>query len=198
VQDDENFVDTSTFAADAAAGNLASVSIVEGSDELGGASPDEDPPADFEVGQQFMSQIIGAVMNGPQWKDSAVFLTYDENGGMYDHVVPPAACAPDDFPLNNKSTVGFTQYGFRVPLLVISPYAKRGYVSHELTDGTSILKFVQSRFGLAAFTRRDANAAPAYDMFDFAHPDFTVPTLPTPTVDQTALAGCTAASPPSN
>ncbi len=198
VQDSENFVDTSTFAADAAAGNLASVSIVEGSDELGGASPDEDPPADFEVGQQFMSGIIGAVMNGPLWKDSAVFLTYDENGGMYDHVVPPAACAPDNFPLNITSSVGFTQYGFRVPLLVISPYAKHGYISHEVTDGTSILRFVQSRFDLPAITHRDANAAPAYDMFDFDHPDFTVPTLPTPTVDQTALAGCTAASPPSN
>jgi phospholipase C len=194
----ENFVDTSTFASDVASGNLASVSIVEGSDELGGASPDEDPPADFEVGQQFMGNIIGAVMNSSSWKDTAIFLTYDENGGMYDHAVPPAACAPDNFPLNITSDVGFTQLGFRVPLLVISPYAKRGYVSHEVTDQTSILRFVESRFDLPAMTHRDANAAPAYDMFDFAHPDFTVPTLPTPTVDQTALTGCTASSPPAS
>jgi len=121
-----------------------------------------------------------------------IFLTYDENGGYYDHVVPPAACAPDDLKPDNGGTVGFDQYGFRVPFFVISPYAKRGYLSHVVGDHTDILRFVEARFGLPSMSRRDANATAAYDMFDFKNPDFSVPQLPTVTVDEAALAACNA------
>ena len=85
-----------TSSATCQAGNLAQVTIVEASDVLGADSPDEGPPGDVDIGQQFISGIIGAIMNSPFWKSSVIFLSYDENGGMYDHVVPPAACPPDD------------------------------------------------------------------------------------------------------
>ena len=71
---------------------------------------------------------------------------------------------------------------------MISPYAKRGYISHVVTDHTSILRFVEARFGLPSMTKRDANATPPYDLLDFDHPDFSVPSLPTVTVTQTP--GC--------
>ena len=186
----EKFLAQKDFATDVANGKLASVTVVEASDLLGVLSPDEGPPGDVDIGQQFTSGTIGAVMNSQFWKTSVIFLVYDENGGMYDHVVPPKACAPDDIKANNGVTEGFDQLGFRVPFFVISPYAKRGYVSHQVADHTSILRFVEAKFNLPAMTRRDANAAPPYDMFDFQHPDFSVPQLPTVTVDQAALAKC--------
>ena len=77
-----------------------------------------------------------------------------------------------------------------MPLLVVSPYAKRGYVSHVVTDHTSILRFVEARFGLPALTRRDANAVPPFDMFDFAHPDLSVPALPDAPIDAAQQAAC--------
>jgi phospholipase C len=97
---------------------------------------------------------------------------------------------PDNNPPDGDDGATFDRYGFRVPFFVVSPYARRGYVSHVVTDHTSILRFVEARFNLPAMTRRDANADPAFDMFDFAHPDFSVPTLPVVTVDQAALTAC--------
>jgi phospholipase C len=190
VNEPEHFLDTANFASDVAAGNLAPVTVVEGSDVKGAASPDEGPPSDVDVGQNFTSGVISTIMNSPFWKSSVIFLSYDENGGMYDHVVPPAACPPDDIAVRDGGGATFNQYGFRVPFFVISPYAKRGYVSHVVTDHTSILRFVESRFDIPSMSKRDANAAPAYDMFDFDNPDFSVPTLPTVTIDQAALTAC--------
>ncbi len=188
------------FATDAAAGALPQVVFVEGSDMLGGASPDEDPPADFQAGQAFVSTVVSEVTSSPQWPHLAMFFSYDEQGGLYDHVPPPAACIPDDLPPMIDSggvDAAYDSYGLRVPLFVISPYAKRGYVSHEVTDHTSILRFIEARFGLPALTHRDANAVPPFDMFDFANPDTSVPSLPTPTVDQTQLAACASKYPKS-
>jgi phospholipase C len=194
IADFENFhkVDdvAASFAADVAGGTLASVSIVEASDLLGNLSPDEGPPGDVDIGQQFVSGVIAAIMNSPFWKTSAIIISYDENGGMYDHVVPPAACAPDSIAPNNGGSVGFDQYGFRVPLLAVSPYAKRGFISHVVTDHTSVLRFVEARFGLPSMTVRDANAQPIYDLFDFAHPDYSLPSLPTVTVSQDPINHC--------
>src|SRR5690606_2130750 len=104
----------------------------------------------------------------------ALIITYDEHGGFFDHVPPPEACPPDD--LEPRASDGepapyrFDRLGFRVPLVVVSPYAKAGYVSHETTDLTSVLRLVEARFGLPALTRRDANAWPLLDMFDFEAP----------------------------
>ena len=146
------FLAQADFATDVAAGKLAPVTIVEASDVQGVLSPDEGPPGDVDVGQDFVAGTIAAVMNSQFWKSSVIFISYDENGGMYDHVVPPKACAPDAMPPDNGGTVGFDQYGFRVPLIVVSPYAKRGYISHAVTDATSILRFVEARFDLPAMT----------------------------------------------
>ncbi len=178
---------------DAAAGTLPQVTFVEGSDMMGGVSPDEDPPGDPQVGEAMVASIIDALEKSPHWPTAALFLSYDEQGGFYDHVVPPKACIPDDIaPILDGSTVDvpYDQYGLRVPLIVVSPYAKRGYVSHEVTDHTSILRFVEARFGLPALTHRDANAVPPFDMFDFAHPDLSVPALPAATIDATRQAAC--------
>ena len=79
---------------------------------------------------------------------------------------------------------------------MISPFAKRGYVSHETIDHTSVTRFVEARFGLKALTARDANAWPLYDMFDFAHPDVSVPSLPPAVIDPVRDAKCKADFPP--
>jgi phospholipase C len=181
------------FFTDAAAGQLASVTFVEGTDMMGGVSPDEDPPADYQVGQAMVARIVASTMTSPHWPDAALFLTYDEQGGFYDHVPPPAACVPDDIPPQIDAggvVAAYDSYGLRVPLMVISPYAKRGYVSHQVTDHTSILRFVSAKFGLPALTHRDANAVPPFDMFDFDHQDLTVPQLPDATIDTAARDMC--------
>jgi phospholipase C len=191
-----HFLKQSQFATDVAAGNLAPVTMVEMSDLQGPLSADEGPPGDPQLGQQFTSGVISTIMYSQFWKDTAIFLTYDENGGMYDHVVPPKACAPDDIQPVLAAGSGatypaqFDQYGFRVPFFVISPYAKRGYLSHQVGDHTAILRFVEAKFNLPAMTKRDANALPPYDMFDFDHPNFSIPDLPTVVVDENALYAC--------
>jgi phospholipase C len=130
---------------------------------------------------------------------AALILTYDEQGGFYDHVPPQPACKPDDTPPDLQPgdvVAAYDQTGLRVPLLAISPYAKRGYVSHVVTEHTSILRLVAARFGLPSLTHRDANAVPPFDLFDFDHPDLTVPDLPATTVDQTQLDACAQKYPP--
>ena len=95
--------------------------------------------------------------------------TYDEHGGYYDHVPPPAAVPPDDVPPALKPgdpPGGFDRYGFRVPAGVVSPYAKKNFVSHTIYDHTSILKTVEEKWNLPALTRRDANANSLFDMLD--------------------------------
>jgi phospholipase C len=184
------------FATDVANGDLAPVTMVEMSDLQGPLSADEGPPGDPELGQAFTSGVISTIMHSQFWKDTVVFLTYDENGGMYDHVVPPAACEPDDIaPVLAAGTSAtkparFNQYGFRVPFFVVSPYARRGYLSHQVGDHTAILRFLEAKFNLPAMTKRDANALPPYDMFDFNHPDFSIPELPVVSVNQAALWAC--------
>ncbi len=86
------------------------------------------------MGQQKMQQVITALMNSPVWRSSALFFTYDEGGGYFDHVAPPQV---DAYGL-----------GFRVPMLVVSPWAKRGYISDHLYEHSSVLKFIERRFGL--------------------------------------------------
>ena len=191
------------FYADAAAGKLPPVSFFDANflKEGDAEAEDEHPPGDIQIGQKLVSEVIGAVMKSPQWNHSAVFLTYDEHGGIYDHVSPPQACAPGDgfspVDKNGKALAGaFDRYGFRVPLLVVSPYAKRGYVSHEVLDHTSLLRFIEAKFRIPALTARDANAAMPLDFFDFASPPrLDLPSLPQATVDPDALAYCKQAYP---
>jgi phospholipase C len=109
-----------------------------------------------------------------------VFIAYDENGGIADHVEPAPACAPDSYPPHdtngNPLTPGkFDQTGFRVPFIVVSPYARAHYASHLVHDHSSITRFIETRFGLPAMTGRDANALPPLEMFDFQNPPFMTP-----------------------
>ena len=141
---------------------------------------DEHPPGVPRMGQRFVYDVVRVLMENPEvWKRSVLFITYDEGGGFYDHVDPPRACPPDDVPprwdgfyfdLDAQYGGTFDRYGFRVPLLVVSPWAKRHYVSHATADHTSITRFIEARFGLPALTRRDANADPLLDVFDFTSP----------------------------
>ena len=197
-QHEENVLPFAQFFTDAAAGTLPRVVFVEGTDLDGGVSPDEDPPADVQVGEQMVHDIVAATMASPQWPRAALLFSYDEHGGLYDHVAPPAACAPDDTPpaLGSGDVPGaYDALGLRVPLIVVSPYAKRGYVSHVVTDHTSILRLLEARFELPALTHRDANAVPPFDMFDFDHPDTTVPALPDAPLDQAQRDACAAKYP---
>jgi phospholipase C len=198
-----NVVNMSRFFSDAAAGTLPQVAFVDSNIGLVGVETDEHPPSDIQQGQQFVASAVQAVMDSPEWPSSVIFFTYDEHGGFYDHVPPPPACVPDDIPPmhdpNDPDTTfpaQFDRYGFRVPVVVISPYAKPGYVSHTVYDHTSILRFIETRFDLPALTRRDANASPMLDMFDFADPAFlNPPALPQATVDAGGLQQCQAEFP---
>jgi phospholipase C len=162
----------SEFFSDAAAGTLPPVSYIDPA-FAGENENDEHPPSNPQRGQQFTESIYNAIVNSPNWPTTALIISYDEHGGFYDHVPPPPACKPDDVPpaLTASSYVAeFDRYGFRVPLIVVSPYSRPGYVSHQTFDLTSILRFVEARFDIPALTARDANATPITEMFDFSKP----------------------------
>ena len=129
-----------------------------------------------------MKKIIDALMASPTWASSAFLLTFDEGGGVFDHVVPAAMPKPDAIPPMWKTTdikANFDQSGFRLPLWVVSPYSKPNFVSHTTRDFTSILKLIEVRFGLTALTARDGAADDMTEFFDFSAPHFaTPPTLP--------------------
>ena len=99
-----------------------------------------------------------------------MFLIWDEHGGWYDHVPPRPAVRPDDVPpeitVPPDQPGAYDMTGFRVPCVVISPYAKQDYVSHVVYDHTSILKFVETKWNLPAMTYRDANAQNMLDFLD--------------------------------
>jgi phospholipase C len=99
-------------------------------------------------------QQINAIMQGPQWSSTAIFLTWDDYGGFYDHAVPSKL---DQFGL-----------GPRVPMLIISPYSIKGKISHTQYEFSSMLKFVEDRYGLPTLTLRDAQANDMSDSFNFS------------------------------
>ena len=187
------------FLTAAQKGTLPQVSWLDPAVGLADGTPtnnDDHPPADIQIGSQFLSQVYQAVTTSPQWSKTALFITWDENGGEYDHVPPPQACAPDTIaPILTGEDVGvpgdFTRYGFRVPLIVVSPYAKKGYVSHNVYDHASIARFIEAKFKVPALTGRDANADALMDLFDFSTPAFpTPPSIPAPVVNDAGLQTC--------
>ena len=138
----------------------------------------EEDPQDIQVGERFIASVVNTIMHSPTWARTALFLTYDEGGGYYDHVAPPRAIAPDStppIPVPGNVGGGYDRYGFRVPMIVVSPWARRGYVSHIVQDHTSLLAFVERKWNLPAMTYRDANAAALTDYFDFRRPAFREP-----------------------
>lgn len=145
----EDVVPISQFITDAQNGTLPAVSWL-----MPTLAADEHPLDSVCVGENWTVEQINTVMQGPQWDSTAIFLTYDESGDFYDQVPPP-----------NVDTFGL---GMRVPLLIISPYAKKGYVSHTTYSIGSILKFVETRFNLQPLTDRDGLANDIVDSFDFS------------------------------
>ena len=163
------------FFADAAAGTLPNYCLVE--PNYGTQS--EENPQNIVAGEAFVASVVNAVMSGPGWDKTALIWTYDEHGGYYDHVPPPAAIAPDSIPpavTDGESAYdGFGRYGFRVPFALVSPWARPHYVSHRVFDHTSILKLVEAKWNLPALTYRDANANAMLDMLDLRYPAFAQP-----------------------
>jgi phospholipase C len=184
------------YLNDAKAGTLPDVAFVDpdlGNENYMGS--DEHPPGMPQGGQNFTASVIDALAHSPAWSESALFLTYDEHGGFWDHVPPPPACEPDAFQpqiLDGGAPGAFNQYGVRVPMMVVSPYAKKHYVSHQVYDHTSLVRFIQARFVLPAITGRDANALAPWDMFDFTQQPAAPPTITVPPIDATGQAACAA------
>ncbi|WP_295693841.1 alkaline phosphatase family protein [Lapillicoccus sp.] len=162
------------FLADAAAGTLPQVSVVDPRflDEASGSSNDDHPHADIRAGETFLNSVYQAVTTSPHWERTMLVVTFDEWGGFYDHVVP--GTAPDVSPTTK-------QRGFRVPTIVISPRARRGRISHATYDHTSILKAIEWRWSLPPLTPRDTAARNLVEVLDFtrpgslAAPAYTVP-----------------------
>jgi phospholipase C len=171
-----------TFVTDAAAGTLPAVSFVDPrfTDEAMGTSNDDHPHADIRAGEDLMNQVYDAVRLGPHWSSTVLVITYDEWGGFFDHV--PPAHAPD---VSHKTSLR----GFRVPTVVVSPFARRGFVSHKTFDHTSILKMIEWRWGLKPLTPRDAHAHNLATVLDFAHPNSSSSTYDVPSFTS---QGCSA------
>jgi phospholipase C len=181
------------FFTDVAAGKLPQFTFLD---------PDynttsEENPQDVQVGEEFAASVVHALMRAPTWKHTALFITYDEHGGYYDHVPPPRAINPDSIapiPVPGNVPGRYDRYGFRIPSIVVSPWAKAGYTSRVVQDLTSITAFIERKWNLPAMTFRDANAAPMTDYFDFRKPAFLKPPHLTPAPGLAAgLAKCHAA-----
>ncbi len=148
---------------------------------------DEHPGSNTQAGAARGEQIVNALLKSAAWKSSVFIYTYDEFGGLYDHVPIQAAPAPDN--IAPICTPGFDSHcepgdfahtGFRIPLVVISPWVKAHFVSRKVRDTTSILKLIETRFGLPSLTARDAAADDMTEFFDFSNPAWqTPPPLPT-------------------
>jgi phospholipase C len=190
---------TQQFFADAAAGTLPAVSIVDPDFEL----YSEENPQDISQGEAFSSAVVNAVMHGPAWESTLLLWIYDEHGGYYDHVPPPVAVTPDDVPARNwqlstpwvrrlmggltpkalaklanvdDGSVSYDRYGFRVPAVIVSPYARPDFVLHDVLDHASVLKLIEEKWNLPPLTRRDAAAVSPLGALDLdAPPNFLIP-----------------------
>jgi len=173
----------SQYFVDAAAGTLPSVSFIMPEAVQSGS---EENPQDIQVGEAYASRVITAAMQGRAWDKTLLIWNYDEHCGYYDHVPPPAAVPPDNIPpdihVPPDKPGGYDRYGFRVPCVVVSPYARPNYVSHVVHDHTSVLRLIETKCNLGAMTHRDANASNLLDMVDLnAAPAFRdPPALPLP------------------
>ena len=156
------------FLAQLADGTLPQVTFVDGEENV----EDEHPTADVQVGEAWSRMIYEAAVHSPLWPSLALIWTYDEAGGFFDHVPPPDGCVAR--PQDSE----FFELGVRVPLVVISPWARRHFVSHVQHEHTSILRFIQALFDLPALTARDANSDALLDMFDFDQSPAAIPDAP--------------------
>ena len=190
-----NVVPVAEFFTDCAAGTLPQFSLVDPESFEGS----EENPQDAQTGAYYAYRVINAVMSSPAWRSTALVLTFDEHGGYYDHVPPAPAVRPDGIgpEVAAGDTYGdlYSWTGFRVPTVVVSPWARPGYVSHTVYDHTSILRLVESKWNLPALSNRDANANAMLDCFDFRHPAFLKPPVLAPAPVPTGAPACIAADP---
>ena len=177
------------FLADTLAGNLPQVSWL-----IAPVVASDHPPAPSLFGENILSLIVAALSANPvQWAKTVLFATYDENGGFFDHVPPVTAppgtpgeyitvpAVPDPTVVGTPPILGPIGLGFRVPMLIISPFSRGGFVSSDLFDHTSVLRFIETRFGvevpnLSAWRR--ATVGDLTSAFNFKSPDESIPTLP--------------------
>ncbi len=173
-------------------GTLPQVAFIEelsGLDEHPGGtlSGDVHSGNHIQAGARLAAKLINSLMNSQYWKDSVFFLAFDEGGGVYDHVPPQPAVHPDGIPpldLQQKDVDfikpqdDFNKTGYRVPMMVISPFARKSYVSHTVMDFTAILKFIETRFGLPNLTERDKAQPDMTEFFDFSNPPWMTPPTP--------------------
>jgi phospholipase C len=206
---EDHIVPISQFLTDAQNNTLPAYSYIEpgfssGRDEHPGKSNNIQP------GAAFVNSLFTALINSPSWKDSIFIETFDENGGLFDHVSPmidgrailelsagasgqavgagkyptdaaimhvpsPDGIKPRDLLTSDPQNDDFVRTGFRVPLIIVSPFAKPHYVSHTPMDYTAVLKFVEKRFNLPSLTARDAAQADMEEFFDFSSPNLNPP-----------------------
>jgi phospholipase C len=166
------------FFTDAAAGRLPAFSFLDPDY----STQSQENPQNIVVGEALVAQVVHAIGTSPLWPSTLFVLMYDEHGGYYDHVPPPPAIPPDAIPPivqpGESGYDGFARYGFRVPSVVVSPYAKRDHVSHVLYDHTSVLAMVERKWNLPALTYRDANANDLADFLDLGALARRQPTFP--------------------
>jgi phospholipase C len=174
--DPDKIVPIDQYFTDLQNGTLPQVSFIE----TDGSGFDEHPQDNVQVGAVHISQIINSFISSSYYATGVVLMSYDEHGGLYDHVKPITVAAPDNIPPNTSEDPGaapgdFTRAGFRVPLMVVSPWVKPGYVSHVPRENTSMLKFIETRFNLQPLTKRDASQDDMTEMFDFTTPALATP-----------------------
>jgi phospholipase C len=167
------------FFLDCALGTLPNVSFVDPRfiDEGSGTSGDDHPHADIRNGESFMYRVYRAVTTGRNWRNTVLIFNYDEWGGFYEHVPPPTAPIPAaDQAAGNQDG----RLGFRVPVLAVSPWARRGHVAGDVYDHTSVLRMIEARWSLPPLTARDQTANNLADALDFSTTNLSAPAYPVP------------------
>ncbi len=131
-----------------------------------GTGNDDHPHGDVRNGEQFIAKVYDAIATSPEWDSTVLVINFDEWGGFYDHVPPPTAAIP---PASAAAGDTDGRLGFRVPALLVSPWARKQVVSHRQYDHTSVLRMIEANWGLSPLTVRDATANNLADELDFAH-----------------------------
>jgi phospholipase C len=161
-----------SFLTACAAGTLPHVSFVDPSLFSGDQGNDDHPHADIRNGEAFLDRVYRAVTSSPAWPNTLLIINFDEWGGFFEHVPPPAAPIP---PADALAGIVDGLRGFRVPCLLISPWSPRATVAHSVYDHTSILKLIEWRWGLPPLTVRDASANNLATALDFTQSNLAAP-----------------------